>query len=239
MRTFDAGEVLESVRIPNDVDSMDRVLARAGVDPEVVLGATYGCIGRSTPFRGRCAGASGAPAGRAVLRVSAGQDEERRQGSRGCGWAGCPRRGSRDRRPGSCGSRSGTGTCPSTVTPRAGSQSSLSHLLPTFSPGHRPSRSKSTSPPDAGNPNDSASASSPMPDASSARDAEVDYDSHATGHGTTSSTPAGTHSAPPEHPIPTPRLGPGEPATLSDGGRPRPRNQPPARSPPTRIRAVG
>ena len=42
VRTTDAGEVLESVRIPNDVDSLDRVLARAGVDPEVVLEATYG-----------------------------------------------------------------------------------------------------------------------------------------------------------------------------------------------------
>ncbi len=42
VRTTDAGEVLESVRIPNDVDSLDRVMARAGVDPEVVLEATYG-----------------------------------------------------------------------------------------------------------------------------------------------------------------------------------------------------
>ena len=42
VRTTDAGEVLESVRIPNDVDSLNRVLARAGVDPEVVLEATYG-----------------------------------------------------------------------------------------------------------------------------------------------------------------------------------------------------
>jgi Transposase len=42
VRTTDAGEVLESVRIPNDVDSLHRVMARAGVDPEVVLEATYG-----------------------------------------------------------------------------------------------------------------------------------------------------------------------------------------------------
>jgi transposase len=42
VRTTDAGEVLESVRIPNDVDSLSRVMARAGVDPEVVLEATYG-----------------------------------------------------------------------------------------------------------------------------------------------------------------------------------------------------
>ena len=42
VRTTDAGEVLESVRIPNDVESLNRVMARAGVDPEVVLEATYG-----------------------------------------------------------------------------------------------------------------------------------------------------------------------------------------------------
>ncbi|HEY3529789.1 MAG TPA: IS110 family transposase [Nocardioides sp.] len=42
VRTTDAGEVLESVRIPNDVDSLNRVMARAGADPEVVLEATYG-----------------------------------------------------------------------------------------------------------------------------------------------------------------------------------------------------
>ena len=42
VRTTDAGEVLESVRILNDVESLNRVMARAGVDPEVVLEATYG-----------------------------------------------------------------------------------------------------------------------------------------------------------------------------------------------------
>ena len=42
VRTTAAGEVLESVRISNDVESLNRVMARAGVDPEVVLEATYG-----------------------------------------------------------------------------------------------------------------------------------------------------------------------------------------------------
>ena len=37
-----AGEVLESVRILNDVERLNRVMARAGEDPEVVLEATYG-----------------------------------------------------------------------------------------------------------------------------------------------------------------------------------------------------
>ncbi|WP_220454466.1 IS110 family transposase, partial [Nocardioides immobilis] len=42
VRTTDSGEVLESVRIVNDVESLDRVIARGGEDPEVVLEATYG-----------------------------------------------------------------------------------------------------------------------------------------------------------------------------------------------------
>ena len=42
VRMTDAGEALESVRILNDVESLDRVIARAGEDPEVVLEATYG-----------------------------------------------------------------------------------------------------------------------------------------------------------------------------------------------------
>ena len=42
VRTTDTGEVLESVRIVNDVERLGSVMARAGVDPEVVLEATYG-----------------------------------------------------------------------------------------------------------------------------------------------------------------------------------------------------
>ncbi len=42
VRTTESGEVLESVRILNDVESLDRVIERAGEDPEVVLEATYG-----------------------------------------------------------------------------------------------------------------------------------------------------------------------------------------------------
>jgi transposase len=42
VRTTEAGEVLEAVRILNDVDSLNQVMARAGEDPEVVLEATYG-----------------------------------------------------------------------------------------------------------------------------------------------------------------------------------------------------
>lgn len=42
VRMTDSGEALESVRILNDVESLERVIARAGEDPEVVLEATYG-----------------------------------------------------------------------------------------------------------------------------------------------------------------------------------------------------
>ena len=42
VRTTDTGEVLESVRISNDVDRLRSVIERAGEDPEVVLEATYG-----------------------------------------------------------------------------------------------------------------------------------------------------------------------------------------------------
>jgi len=42
VRTTDAGEVLEAVRILNDVDRLNSVIARSGEDPEVVLEATYG-----------------------------------------------------------------------------------------------------------------------------------------------------------------------------------------------------
>lgn len=42
LRMTESGEVLESVRILNDVESLDRVISRGGEDPEVVLEATYG-----------------------------------------------------------------------------------------------------------------------------------------------------------------------------------------------------
>jgi transposase len=42
VRTTSAGDLLESVRIVNDVDRLSAVRARAGEHPEVVLEATYG-----------------------------------------------------------------------------------------------------------------------------------------------------------------------------------------------------
>jgi len=42
VRTTETGEVLETVRIVNDVDRLSAVMARAGEAPEVVLEATYG-----------------------------------------------------------------------------------------------------------------------------------------------------------------------------------------------------
>ena len=42
VRTTADGDVLETVRIVNDVDRLNSVIDRAGADPEVVLEATYG-----------------------------------------------------------------------------------------------------------------------------------------------------------------------------------------------------
>ena len=42
VRTTERGDPLETVRITNDVDSLEKVMARAGEAPEVVLEATYG-----------------------------------------------------------------------------------------------------------------------------------------------------------------------------------------------------
>ncbi|HEX3929201.1 MAG TPA: transposase, partial [Nocardioides sp.] len=42
VRTTEGGDVLEAVRVLNDVDSLNQVMARAGEGPEVVLEATYG-----------------------------------------------------------------------------------------------------------------------------------------------------------------------------------------------------
>ena len=42
VRTTGSGEVLESVRIVNDVDRLRAVMARAGSAPQVVIEATYG-----------------------------------------------------------------------------------------------------------------------------------------------------------------------------------------------------
>jgi transposase len=42
VRSTAGGEVLEAVRIVNDIDRLNSVMARAGEDPEVVLEATYG-----------------------------------------------------------------------------------------------------------------------------------------------------------------------------------------------------
>jgi hypothetical protein len=70
----DAGEVLESVRILNDVESLDRVIARAGEDPEVVLEATYGWYWAVDAPSGWCERASGASVGGEGVRVPAGEE---------------------------------------------------------------------------------------------------------------------------------------------------------------------
>ena len=42
VRTTEAGEVLEAVRIVNDLDRLADAMSRAGEAPEVVVEATYG-----------------------------------------------------------------------------------------------------------------------------------------------------------------------------------------------------
>ena len=68
VRTTDGGEVLETVRIVNDVERLASVMARAGECPEVVLEATYGWYWAVERVAGRwCHRASGPPVGRESL----------------------------------------------------------------------------------------------------------------------------------------------------------------------------
>ena len=113
VRTTATGQVLESMRIVNDVDRLAGVMARAGRTPR---GGDRGDL--RLVLGGRCvAGRWGGGALGASVR---GQGVSSIGGSRTmsatppiwptcCGWAGCPRHGSRHRPPGSCGSWSGTG----------------------------------------------------------------------------------------------------------------------------------
>ena len=64
VRTTEAGEVLESVRIVNDVQRLASVMVRAGDCPEVVLEATYGWLLGGGRVAGRwCQRAPGSPVG--------------------------------------------------------------------------------------------------------------------------------------------------------------------------------
>src|SRR4051794_39817762 len=68
-----------------------------------------------------------------------------------------------------------------------------------------------------GSPNGSDSGSSPWPDASSTPAGEDDYAFPRTGPGTSSSTPAGPRSAPPDGKDPDPTTRTGEPAATASG----------------------
>jgi transposase len=94
VRTTDSGEVLESVRIPNDVDSLNRVLARAGVDPEVVLEATYGWYWAVDALQEAGARVHLAhPLGVKAFGGSSTTSGTPRTWPTCCGWAGCRRHG--------------------------------------------------------------------------------------------------------------------------------------------------
>ena len=51
VRTTDRGDPLETVRISNDVDSLEKVMARAGEAPEVVLELPTAGTGPRTRWR--------------------------------------------------------------------------------------------------------------------------------------------------------------------------------------------
>src|SRR5664280_1353927 len=111
VRTTEAGEVLEAVRIVNDVQRLASVMARAGQCPEVVLEATYGGTGlwtRCRPVVPTCTWPTrwgSRPLSTAGSRTTF---EMPRIWRTCCGWAAYPRHGSRRRPPGSCVSWSGT-----------------------------------------------------------------------------------------------------------------------------------
>src|SRR5664279_4034729 len=112
VRTTEGGEVLEAVRIVNDVQRLASVMARAGQCPEVVLEATYGWYWAVEALQAGGANVQLAhPLGvkafeyRRVKKIS----DMPRTWRTCCGWAACPRRGSRPRPPGSCVSWCGTG----------------------------------------------------------------------------------------------------------------------------------
>src|SRR4051812_49957367 len=97
----ESGQPLETVRIVNDRDRLAAVMTRAGERPEVMLEATYGWYWAADEL---------AELGAVVhlahpLGVKAFSYRRSRttNGTRPtwpicCGWAGCPRRGSRRRR---------------------------------------------------------------------------------------------------------------------------------------------
>jgi transposase len=107
VRTTDRGDPLETVRISNDVDSLTRVLARAGEGPEVVLEATYGWYWAADALTELGASVHLAhPLGVKAFSYRRVKNDVRDATDLADLLR---RRGSPRRRPGSCGSWSGTG----------------------------------------------------------------------------------------------------------------------------------
>ena len=111
VRMTDAGELLEAVRIANtpsawlgDDPRRGRPRGRAGGDLRVVLGGGH-------PGRGGAAVHLAHPLGVKAFEYRRVKNDERDAAILRicCGWAGCRRRGSPRRPPGSCASWSGTG----------------------------------------------------------------------------------------------------------------------------------
>jgi hypothetical protein len=103
VRIAAGGEVLETVRIVNDVERLVSVMAKAGECPEVVLQATHGWYWASPRVTGWWGQrAPGSPVGSQGLRIPPSQERRVRFGCLVAGWVACPRRGSHPRRLGSC-----------------------------------------------------------------------------------------------------------------------------------------
>ena len=112
VRTTASGEVLEAVRIVNDVQRLASVMARAGDCPEVVLEATYGWYWAVDALQAGGANVHLAhPLGVKAFEYRRVKNDFRtlRTWRTCCGWAAFPRRGSRPRPRGSCVSWFGTG----------------------------------------------------------------------------------------------------------------------------------
>jgi hypothetical protein len=126
VRTTEAGEVLEAVRIVNDVQRLASVMARADDCPEVVLEATYGWYWAVDALQAGGANVHLAhPLGvkafeyRRVKKMLAMPRTWRTC----CGWDACPRRGSLPRPPESCviscGTAPSSSGCVRTAKPKS------------------------------------------------------------------------------------------------------------------------
>jgi len=104
----EGGRKLETVRITNSPAALRREIAKAGDHPRVVAGATYGWYWAADVLEEAGAEVHLAhPLGVRAFTCRRGSKTTSvtpQTWPTCCGWAGCPKRGSRRRRSGSCAS---------------------------------------------------------------------------------------------------------------------------------------